>query len=1017
MSECHECHPGTTHVNSKAAAPRISSVLQSLVDVALKDGRGVVSSFTSKGFNGPSHGQPESLALERGSESSATGASLVAVPCREVSATLTPMLHAAALTGESLAEQALSRQDFSFATCLKVLEGTHFQTKYHSRSVVQGVDKGCFAFGVYSYGRFFGVTRSVLQLPSFTRYINSFRKAHGAMHPWSSLSINRNTSIAPHKDPNNLKGSVNQSLSLGSFSGGELWLQASVDSPHDCLRSQAITLPSGSKVAGHVICTRHRIVSFSPDLLHATLPWTGCRWSVTCYLNRGFQHITAEHIDLLLQHNFPLPAVSASASFTAAESSNANADLHDLCLEDLLEPVLLSSSYPTEQALSRKAKLKAGHTVQPKHKLVEQWHDDLGEDLSSLSSVVDLVTWDPYLLGSVLENPANTVSHHANDDFVYHYLCANDSWLHASESSCSVGQALNPHAFLAFVTSRRTWVSALHVCEFFGGVDGTSYLSAKMHDVATGLNFDVVCAFALSLPEHVRLLWHYLHIAAPVVVLMAPSSSSSPFGSRLQRLCAAIARFQLAHQRHFVLTQPAGSPMLALPQFQSLTSDYALVHITFDQCMTGLRMLTFPFLPIRKRTQMWASAPIILARLSNFQCDGRHQHASCSNTGRCWSYQQCRSLAAGISDLILTKQQHYFVVCPGCKGHLRKDDPKHTRTGDCKFPTVEPSDWTCKACKANRPRADKDHTLGPDCKWAIARTMPEGASRERHGHHPRDPRVPASRDPTADLRLDAPEVGTREASSGSGLPRDEHGRAIPAPRPFRRHGASAQSGVSRRDAETQAEVAGPVQAEAAAAVPAASPAARPEVPAADGAAAAAADEEPPWSRFDLGRAMQQLRSLREGVVLRALRQLHIRWYHCPSSKMKDLLQAAGASPEVLAVVQRVVDTCSICRAWSRPSPKSVATTSLPTKFNEVVEADLLFYKSFVILHVIDKCTRFTVTSLLANRETDTVMEQLHKHWIALLGPPGVIVSDQEGAFTSPVCAEYLDKKGNNCIKA
>ena len=52
MSECN-CHPGATHVNSKAAAPRISSVLQSLVDVALKDGRRSVSSFTSNGFNGP----------------------------------------------------------------------------------------------------------------------------------------------------------------------------------------------------------------------------------------------------------------------------------------------------------------------------------------------------------------------------------------------------------------------------------------------------------------------------------------------------------------------------------------------------------------------------------------------------------------------------------------------------------------------------------------------------------------------------------------------------------------------------------------------------------------------------------------------------------------------------------------------------------------------------------------------------------------------------------------------------
>ena len=79
------------------------------------------------------------------------------------------------------------------------------------------------------------------------------------------------------------------------------------------------------------------------------------------------------------------------------------------------------------------------------------------------------------------------------------------------------------------------------------------------------------------------------------------------------------------------------------------------------------------------------------------------------------------------------------------------DDPKHTRSGDCKYPKVPSSNWSCKACRLGRPRADKNHTLDNTCRWAIARTMPEGASRERSGHHPNDPRVPAARDPTADF--------------------------------------------------------------------------------------------------------------------------------------------------------------------------------------------------------------------------------------------------------------------------
>ena len=42
---------------------------------------------------------------------------------------------------------------------------------------------------------------------------------------------------------------------------------------------------------------------------------------------------------------------------------------------------------------------------------------------------------------------------------------------------------------------------------------------------------------------------------------------------------------------------------------------------------------------------------------------------------------------------------------------------------------------------------------------------------------------------------------------------------------------------------------------------------------------------PAWSKYDLGFALQQLRSLREGVVRRTLRKLHIRWFHCSAKRM------------------------------------------------------------------------------------------------------------------------------------
>ena len=46
-------------------------------------------------------------------------------------------------------------------------------------------------------------------------------------------------------------------------------------------------------------------------------------------------------------------------------------------------------------------------------------------------------------------------------------------------------------------------------------------------------------------------------------------------------------------------------------------------------------------------------------------------------------------------------------------------------------------------------------------------------------------------------------------------------------------------------------------------------------------------DEPSWSKHDLGFALQQLRSLREGIVRRTLRKLHIRWFHGPRLVQKN----------------------------------------------------------------------------------------------------------------------------------
>ena len=96
-----------------------------------------------------------------------------------------------------------------------------------------------------------------------------------------------------------------------------------------------------------------------------------------------------------------------------------------------------------------------------------------------------------------------------------------------------------------------------------------------------------------------------------------------------------------------------------------------------------------------------------------------------------------------------------------------------------------------------------------------------------------------------------------------------------------------------------------------------------------------------WSKWDLTRAARGLRSANRVVVLQTLRQIHVRLWHAPAKRVKDLLQAAGVPQAVIDEVQSVVDSCRVCREWQRRSDSPVVSLTLTKTFNEGVQFDLL----------------------------------------------------------------------------
>ena len=169
------------------------------------------------------------------------------------------------------------------------------------------------------------------------------------------------------------------------------------------------------------------------------------------------------------------------------------------------------------------------------------------------------------------------------------------------------------------------------------------------------------------------------------------------------------------------------------------------------------------------------------------------------------------------------------------------------------------------------------------------------------------------------------------------------------------------------------------------------------------------DIQPEWSSFDLGSALRALRSDNVGHQNKALRRLHLRWFHASTSRMTGLLKAAGVSNAVLQRIAATVDSCKICRMWKAPGRRTMTSSSLAEKFNEVVQVDLLFVEEFVVMHLIDESIRWTATALIADKQAATIIKAITNSWLKIFGPMQTLVSDQEGGLASEESAVWAER--------
>ena len=522
-------------------------------------------------------------------------------------------------------------------------------------------------------------------------------------------------------------------------------------------------------------------------------------------------------------------------------------------------------SLPTEQAERQKERRKAGIAVQKRKQCVEQHADDMGEDLSSIQITADEVSC--HLTERNLDLIASDVEHAFFD-----FLCSQN--FNSESNGITASECLEAleHDVESFLTAN---AEHIHVCELFGGEGKSSSLCSKLFGLRNGTNFEIKCGIDLNTREGEDKLFRYLKKFQPDVVVMAPPfkgfgpwvhlnrvinpnavMNAQQVGVPLAQLCASVASFQLNRNKHFIVEQPRNSTMFQLKSWAELMTQ---LHVAVcDQCRFGL--MTGDGKPLKKPTKFVASSDVLLKHVSNKFCLQNHDHAKVTSTAEIWPHRLCKSLALGIADLLLPEKQSKFAAlyyptysCPGCRGHVRRDDPRHTHGDDCRYKGEESIIWSCEGCKKNRHRSHESHTLDHTCRWAIARIRDDGGPRERRGHHPRDPRIPAAREPTASLRLEdaAPSSVAAEAVVPERLTAEEA-----AARRLAKSTSAVQAGQDPGLIEASGVVADGALAE-----PSAS----------DAQAIVPSVSEPAWSKFDLGTSLHLLRSIRPGVVRRTLR--------------------------------------------------------------------------------------------------------------------------------------------------
>ena len=718
-----------------------------------------------------------------------------------------------------------------------------------------------------------------------------------------------------------------------------------------------------------------------------------------------------------------------------------------------------NACFPTEQKLQQRERARARlaqglepRAVQKRKKVIEQHFDDCGENLQSLDGQIP----SNLLVESVLASDEESLS--GTDSEVRALANAYAQW--ALPSTVVEGQpALHKNSTLAVdIEEMFTILSdpghksyGVEIVEVCGGNALTSYLCVrrKLH---SGHCFELITGTDLTDPKVQAQVLSYLDLARPMVIVMSPICTPfGPLGHRnyilhrdawcesfatagpLANFCGKLALRQSQLGLFYVNEQPFPSSMYEIAPWPQVRARDDCHRVVFHQCKLGLQVNG---LPCKKPTELTSNSTVILRQFAGLRCDSSHTHAILlggnAHAARIWPHMMCSRLARGIELQAkalkearsnrarppFTSSVYPSVAsgsgdptpeetgsepwrkCKGCLWRLHRADSLHNRTpGVCKYPDDEAVEFSCPGCQGRKNRSSEDHTFGPDCRLAYTKPREKAVQRRPFA------RKPASSEPTAGLKATKLGIAAEQAAELRCAPKSSSSRGPDPNPPDEDDKGSGVGPAAEADIEAAGQPARAVRG----------PDVAPRVRRTFREEGAQTPDAPDWTSFDAQATLRGLRHGTEADQRRLVRKLHLRWWHCSCHRMQALLKAAGLPKAVCDLIPEITDTCRVCRHWARPSPDAKPTNRMVIGFNVEIEGDLMFVRhkgvQHILLVLVCRGVRWTSATCVTDKQTRTLISALDSCWVAVFGPPQVLLFDGETGLDDEESTTYFQLRG------